>query len=224
MERQEQQQTAGAAANRTLTGETDEALVIGALLGNVRAFDALVRRFRGAATLTARQALGPCASLAAAEDVAQEALLIAFKALPQLTDPAKFAPWLRAITRRRALRRLAANRQRITREGAELSDVDRLLLCVSEELQKGPEASLLRREEAAQVQAALEKLPDDLRTVMALRYAEEWPLARIASFLSLPLTTVKWRLHQGRTEMRRRLNPLREEYVKCTKQKKAASR
>lgn len=190
--------------------------MIGALLGNVAAFDELVRRFRGAAILTARQALGPCASSALAEDVAQEALLIAFKALPQLGDPAKFGPWLRAITRRRALRRRehASRERQLSETAADLSEVDRLLLSASAELGNGPEERLVREEEAARIRTALENLPDELSMVMTLRYTEELPLARIASFLSLPLTTVKWRLREGRNQMRRRLSPYHEEYKK----------
>src|SRR5579859_4223299 len=80
---------------------SDEELVLGAVLGNPRAFDELVRRFRGAMIFIAQRELG---SREVAEDVAQEAFLLAFEALPQLQDPARFAGWLCAITRRRAQR------------------------------------------------------------------------------------------------------------------------
>src|SRR5262245_36610972 len=87
---------------------SDEELVIGALLGDLGAFDELVRRFRGAVVAVAEGVLG---SRELALDVAQEALLLAFKALPQLDDPARFPAWLCAITRNRARRVGAADRR-----------------------------------------------------------------------------------------------------------------
>ena len=66
---------------------SDEELVVGALLGDLGAFDELVYRFRRAVVLVAQQITG---SRDTAEDVAQDTFLIAFKALPQLKAPAKF--------------------------------------------------------------------------------------------------------------------------------------
>src|SRR5207244_8483604 len=76
-------------------------LVREAQRGNPEAFDALVRRFRDLMVAVARQEIG---SREAAEDVVQDALLQAFRALPQLQDPARFVPWLTVITRCRARR------------------------------------------------------------------------------------------------------------------------
>ncbi len=75
---------------------SDEALVLAALLGDLAAFDEIVRRFRGAVVAVAEQVLD---SREVAEEVAQDSLLLAFKALPQLEDLSKFAGWLYAITR-----------------------------------------------------------------------------------------------------------------------------
>src|SRR5438067_2252887 len=79
----------------------DAELVLGALIGDLEAFDELVRRFWNAVVVVARQELR---TREAAEDVAQDTFLIAFKALPQLDDPEKFAGWLCAIARHRARR------------------------------------------------------------------------------------------------------------------------
>src|SRR5207248_10692580 len=135
--------------------------------------------------------------------VAQEAFLLAFKALPQLQDAAKFSGWLCAIARHRA-RRVAARDRRA--EPTEPSEIDRLLLARSSELAVHPEETLGRKLASAAVRAALAELPPEHQVVLRLRYYEEWPVARIAEFLTLPITTVKWRLHQGRLLMRRRLD------------------
>ncbi|MCC6444192.1 MAG: hypothetical protein IT210_12155 [Armatimonadetes bacterium] len=93
----------------------NESLVMSALVGNMAAYDELVRRFRGAVIATARQIVG-CHDTA--EDVAQEVFLLAFKALPQLGTPAKFPGWLYAITRNRARRIAARNARSRTRSTA----------------------------------------------------------------------------------------------------------
>src|SRR5919202_1141024 len=78
----------------------DEVLVVAAMLGDLSAFDELCARYRAAVVRAAQGIVGR----ADAEDVAQDTLLIAFKALPTLEVPAKFAAWLAAITRHRAFR------------------------------------------------------------------------------------------------------------------------
>lgn len=177
----------------------DDELVVIALLGNMASFDELVRRYRGAVLRVANQVLG---SWPAAEDVAQDAFLLAYKALPQLQDPANFASWLYAITRHRARR--VSGRERRT-EAVDLTDLDRLILDYCPELTLNPAEEVLRRSDHALIPTALRSLPKEHRIVMELRYYEEWPVAKIGEFLSLPVTTVKWRLHTGREMMRRYL-------------------
>ena len=78
----------------------DELLVMAAILWNLEAFEHLVVRYRPAVVRLARSIVGA----ECAEDVAQDSLLLAFKALPSIEEPRKFAAWLSAITRHRALR------------------------------------------------------------------------------------------------------------------------
>src|SRR6187402_2986800 len=84
----------------TRSESPDELLVIEAILGNLDAFEELVVRYRPAVVRLARTIVGTDD----AEDVAQDSLLLAFKALPSIEEPRKFAAWLSAITRHRALR------------------------------------------------------------------------------------------------------------------------
>ena len=183
----------------------DEALVLLALLGDLPAYDELVRRYRGAVLAVAQHELR---SRELAEDAAQDALLLAFKALPQLDHPSQFAAWLGAITRHRA-RRLARGVGRD--EPTEASELDQLILAHSEELGRSPVEDLERRFRIHSIGAALEQVPAEYQTALRLRYFEEWPVAQIADFLSLPETTVKWRLHQGRRAVRRQLEQAAEE-------------
>ena len=167
-------------------------LVLAALIGDLEAFDELVRRFRGAVLAVAQMALGRCDM---AEDVVQEAFLVAFKMLPQLQEPDKFAAWLCAITRRRAWRATMRERRR---QAADLSVLDRVILANSRELTSHPEQAALRSALQREVSAAIDGLPETHRLVLRLHTLEEWTAPQIADFLSLPLSTVKWRLHHGR--------------------------
>jgi RNA polymerase sigma-70 factor (ECF subfamily) len=183
---------------------TDHELVRIAQLGSMEACDELVTRFRGATLLVARQIVG---SPELAQDVAQEALLCACRALPQLEDPTKFAGWLCAITRNRARRVGMRERRSEPTEDAHLE----LLVTTHDGYGTDPLDAVLRAETRATVRSLLCDLPPEIRMVLQLYYEEQWATTQIAEFLSLPITTIKWRLHAGRTRLSRRLSALLEE-------------
>lgn len=176
---------------------SDEVLVIAAILGNLEAFEELVLRYRAAVVRAARTIVGSDH----AEDIAQDVLLLAFKALPTIEEPTRFAAWLAAITRHRALR---FNK----REGSQMSkrvELDELLLENVESLTQ-PFSDHTDNEE---LMRALDALPTDYVLPLKLRFLDEMPLKRIAGFLGLPLSTVKWRLHHGKKLLREQLEKMR---------------
>ena len=178
----------------------DEMLAIAAILGDLRSFDALAMRYRAAAYRVAQSIAGNDL----AEDAVQESLLLAFKALPSIEEPAKFASWLYAIVRRVALRMS----QRSRRERSQWVDLDEALIEHSEAFAR----PLAPRDafEEAWVRAAVDALDEDHRLILKLRFYDEMPLKRIADFLGLPLTTVKWRLHRAKQLLREKLEPEKE--------------
>jgi RNA polymerase sigma-70 factor (ECF subfamily) len=174
----------------------DEELVVASLLGEIAAFDVLVLRYRpGVMAAVSRQ----ISRRELAEDICQEAFLLAFKALPQLTDRRRFPAWLYMIARRQAIR-YGRGEARATH-----TPLDELILEHSEVLADTGWDALEREEEQAGVRQAMATLPEEFQIVLTLRYWSEMPLERIAGFLGLPLSTVKWRLHRARELMRRRL-------------------
>jgi RNA polymerase sigma-70 factor (ECF subfamily) len=183
---------------RTSLETPDELLVIEAIFGDFDAFDELALRYRAAVVRTAQAVVGRDD----AEDVAQDALLLAFKALPSIEDPTKFAAWLSAITRHRALR--FNKRESAHKQGR--IELDELLL-----EQIGALASPMIESDGGdeEVRLALENIPADYALVLRLRFQDEMPLKRIAAFLGVALSTVKWRVHRGKQLLREQVELLR---------------
>ena len=173
-----------------LTDANDAELVVAALAGNTQAFDVLVNRYRRAMLTVAQQILR---NYADAEDVVQDAFLRAFEALPQLTDLNRFGAWLHSITRNCALR----YHKNVSRYQPQ-EDMEIHLNRVSDTSAADP-AHIVEQELTQQgVRDAIQGMPDDYQVVIQLYYWAEMPQKRIAEFLSLPLTTVKWRLHKAK--------------------------
>ncbi len=171
-------------------GTPDEILVVAAILGDLAAFDELVLRYRPAVVRAARMLV----SVDDAEDAAQEALLLAFKALPSLEEPKKFPAWLHAITRRCAIRfsqrtRLQ-QRDHIALDEAILEQVPALSRPMPAD---GVDEDLLN---------ALDNIPRDYALALRLHFLDEMPLKRIAGFLGVSVATVKWRIYHGKMLLR----------------------
>ena len=128
-----------------------------------------------------------------AEDLAQQAFMDAQRKLHTLRDPEKARPWLFMIVRnlyRRKIRDQKPNRQ-VTLEAVAEPTAD---------VQPGP----LDHEG---LQAALDNLPEEFRTVLLLFYFEELSYREIAVQLDLPIGTVMSRLSRGKQHLRQRLSP-----------------
>jgi RNA polymerase sigma-70 factor (ECF subfamily) len=183
-----------------MTSESpDEVLVLGAILGNLEAFEELVLRYRPAVVRLARTVVGADD----AEDVAQDALLLAFKALPTIEEPRRFAAWLSAITRNRALRFSKSADKHVRKRVA----LDEALLEKVESLAK-PAAirqTVEDKERDELMNSTIDSLPQDYGMPLRLHFFDDMPLKRIAAFMGLPLSTIKWRIHHGKKLLRTRL-------------------
>jgi RNA polymerase sigma-70 factor (ECF subfamily) len=132
---------------------------------------------------------------AAAEDVAQEAFLAAWRALPQLRDPVRFPAWFKQILARCCNRALRGQRAREPGR-AEISAPD-------------VEALLNARERRRLIHEALLALPAPQRLAISLFYFAGEDHAAIARFLGVPRTTIVKRVHAARQRLRPMLEPLR---------------
>jgi RNA polymerase sigma-70 factor (ECF subfamily) len=173
----------------------DEVLAVAAMLGDLDAFDTLALRYRSGVVRAAQAIVGRDDS----EDVAQEALLLAFKALPSLEEPGKFAPWLYAITRHFALR---FDRRERARSRGRVAIDDLLLERI---------AALARpmiNWEEEELQRALESISPDHALALRLHFLDGMPLKHLAAFLGVSLTTAKWRVHRGKKLLRDKIELL----------------
>ena len=174
----------------------DELLVVAAILGNLDAFEELVLRYRPAVVRLARSIVGSDDS----EDVAQDSLLLAFKALPTIEEPGNFAAWLSAITRNRALRftrsESAYMNKRVEFDNALLEKIDALATPISD---------IVENEELIK---SLSEVPADYALPLRLHFLDDMPLKRIAAFMGIPLSTVIWRIHHGKKLMRQKIEVL----------------
>ena len=182
-----------------MTSESpDEVLVLGAILGNLEAFEQLVVRYRPAVVRLAGSVVGA----ESAEDVAQESLLLAFKALPSIEEPRRFAAWLSAITRNRALRFSKSEdkhvRKHVPLDEALIEKIEALANPLSNKAGGGDPQTTEDKERDEMMLAALDALPADYAMPLRLHFLDDMPLKRIAAFMGVPFSTVKWRIHHGK--------------------------
>ena len=196
------------------TGEEppDEVLVVAAILGDLEAFDQLASRYRAAVVRAAQSIVGRDD----AEDVAQDALLLAFKALPSIDEPQKFAAWLSAITRHRAFR--FSKRERTHQTGR--VELDEFLI---EQVEALTSPFFSEAEADDELRNALDQVPADYALVLRLRFFDEMPLKRIAAFLGAPISTVKWRIHRGKQLLREHVETIRQGVERWNETKKLQS-
>jgi len=144
----------------------------------------------------------------AAEDIAQEAFLRAFRAFPTYRGGAPKA-WLFTIVRNCFLNwagRRGGSDRLLVEEGA-LTGAQSLALANVADTEDTPEAALLRRREAEAVRTVVENLPEPFRETLVLREMEELSYKEIAALTCAPIGTVMSRLARARQMLAEMLSP-----------------
>lgn len=171
----------------------DEAAVVARVLAGEReAFRLLVEREHRSIVRTCYRILG---NLQDAEDAAQETFVTAYRALPTWRREGPFGAWLARIAIRVATRRAAGRRTVDWLDPAALeSDGARVV--------PDPLVSVVRSETSASLRAAVSRLDEPYREVVALRFFADLPLAEIARLTGRPVPTVKTHLRRGLLRLR----------------------
>jgi RNA polymerase sigma-70 factor (ECF subfamily) len=180
---------------------TDEELVARASAGDLESFNQLVSRWERPIYALAYRTLGREED---ARDVVQEAFLRAYRGLRGFKGQAKFSSWLYRITLN--LCRDWIRRERRTPliqvpEGTDPVDLADERIAPSESV----EDLVARRELSQAVAQAMAELPEEQRTAILLKEYHGLTFQEIADMLDCPLSTVKTRLYQGLSVLRRRL-------------------
>jgi RNA polymerase sigma-70 factor, ECF subfamily len=186
---------------------TDEELVARATAGDVESFNQLVGRWERTIFALAYRTLGREED---ARDVVQEAFLRAYRGLRGFKGEAKFSSWLYRITLnlcRDWIRRERRAPVVQTPEGVDAVDLADAQATPSESV----EDLVARRELSRAVARALAELPEEQRTAILLKEYHGLTFQEIADQLNCPLSTVKTRLYQGLSVLRRRLERRQEE-------------
>lgn len=174
-----------------VTEMSDEArLIEQTLAGDHDAFRVLVRRYQNP---TYALALGRVRNGAAADEIAQDAFVSAYRKLSQLKDRTRFAAWLRAITLRRCALWLRSRTQEETKSQV-----------LVEEITPDPTTinPVLRQEkDTLGIPAMIAKLPERLKTAALLCFDEGLSPRAAAAVLGVKSGTLRKRLHDARARL-----------------------
>lgn len=157
------------------------------------------QRLADCPTLAYRVALGVLRNPAEAEDVAQEAMLRAYRNFYRLRDRDRFRAWLVRTAWRLALDRIRSAGRRERREQVVIDEQVR---------DAGVEGVVATREFERKLAAALDELPEKLRMVIVLAAIEGYNTREVAKLVGVPEGTVKSRLHLARKRLAATLHPV----------------
>lgn len=150
-------------------------------------------------TLAYRVALSVLRNPVEAEDVAQDAMIRAYRNFHRLRERDRFRPWLVRAAWRLALDRIRAKGRRERREQVAIAQ---------QQVARGVEDVAASNEFERHVAAALDELPEKLRLVMVLAAIEGYNTREVAALVGVPEGTVKSRLHLARKQLAEKLQCL----------------
>jgi RNA polymerase sigma-70 factor (ECF subfamily) len=179
---------------------TDEELVARSISGDADSFNELVLRWERPIYALAYRTIGREEE---ARDVCQETFLRAYRALPGFRGQAKFSSWLYRIALN--LCRDWIRRQRRAPVSQMPEDADAMELASEAGPAESIEDLVARRELSAIVEKAMAELSEEQRTAIILKEYHGMTFQEIADLQGCPLSTVKTRLYQGLSQLRRHL-------------------
>lgn len=182
----------------------DQQLVARAQKGDKRAFELLVRKYQYKIV----QLVGRLVGEADAQDVAQETLIKAYRALGGFRGQSAFYTWLYRIGINTAKNHLVSRARRPSNQDIDVADAE--TYGHTEHLSDGdtPESLLLSDELRGKVAEVIDKLPPDLRKAITLRELEGLSYDEIAQAMDCPIGTVRSRIFRAREAIDAVVQPL----------------
>jgi RNA polymerase sigma-70 factor (ECF subfamily) len=184
---------------------SDRELVERVQRGERKAFDLLMLKYQHRiAKLIARYVQDPSEVL----DVAQEAFMKAYRAIPRFRGDSAFYTWMYRIAINTAKNHLAAQARRPRESGVDVTDAEQFDGATELKEFATPEGLVLTEEIQRTVVAAIEALPEDLKVAITLRELEGLSYEDIARVMECPIGTVRSRIFRAREAINERLDPL----------------
>jgi RNA polymerase sigma-70 factor (ECF subfamily) len=186
--------------------EIDQQLVERVQNGDKQAFDLLVTKYQRKLIRLLSQFVRDPAEV---EDVAQEAFIKAYRALPAFRGDSAFYTWLYRIGINTAKNYLVSQgRKASTLQGIDTEDAENFEEGGVLREMDTPESELMSKQIAQTVNQTLEQLPEELRTAIVLREIEGLSYDEIAKIMECPIGTVRSRIFRAREAISEELRPL----------------
>ncbi len=185
--------------------DIDQLLVERVQAGDKRAFDLLVGKYQHKIIgLVGRYVYDHHEAM----DIAQEAFIKAYRALPRFRGESAFYTWLYRIAINTAKNHLVSKSRRPPDTDLDIGDAE--FFENEDELREleNPENSLLRDELEETVKKVLDGLPEDLRAALTLREFEGMSYEDIALVMDCPVGTVRSRIFRAREAIDKEIAPL----------------
>ncbi len=187
---------------RLSAGENDQQLVKRVQAGDKRAFDLLVLKYQ-------HKILGLISRYVQdsheVQDVAQEAFIKAYRALPKFRGDSAFYTWLYRIAINTAKNHLVSRGRRPPERDVEVEDAEHYDSGSALRDMENPENALMGEELKRVVDTAIRDLPDDLRSAVTLREFDGLSYEDIAEIMDCPVGTVRSRIFRARDAIDRQI-------------------
>ncbi|HXQ31401.1 MAG TPA: RNA polymerase sigma factor RpoE [Steroidobacteraceae bacterium] len=185
--------------------ESDLSLVSRVQRGEKAAFDVLVLRYQHKVLKLVMRYIRDAME---AEDVAQEAFIKAYRALPAFRGESAFYTWLYRIAINTAKNTLVSSKRRPVEYNLDLQDPEQYEMQGRLTNGETPEHLVLTDEIRETVNGAMAELPEDLRTAIVLREIDGLSYEEIAAAMDCPVGTVRSRIFRAREAIDRKLRPI----------------
>jgi len=185
--------------------EVDQELVVRVQKGDKRAFDLLVLKYQHKVVNLISRYIRDHSEV---YDVAQEAFIKAYRALPQFRGESAFYTWMYRIAINTAKNYLVSQGRKLPNIDIDAQDAEQFEGESGLKDNDTPERIALKDEIEATVLKAIEDLPEDLRTAVTLRELEGLSYEEIAETMQCPIGTVRSRIFRAREAIDKRLKPL----------------
>lgn len=185
--------------------DVDQQLVERVQKGDKRAFDLLILKYQHKIFAVISRFIRDHSEV---QDVAQDAFIKAYRALPNFRGESAFYTWMYRIAINTAKNYLVARNRRPPATDLEVEDAEFYSGNEAMHEMNTPESSLMRDELQAVIDLAFQELPEDLRRAVTLREIDGLSYEEIAAAMDCPIGTVRSRIFRARESIDKKIQPL----------------